>query len=276
MAFRAKSNRTRSQITIRWRRVARFDEIRTPGLAREGRALYLPAPIWSQLRPLSKKWDQGRAGISNIVPPFRAAGPDCSSGLDARSLWTVAESGSGLRSNWQGRACWHHGLGGYVIIQAPMFSVRTDPGTDPVDVRRPPTPCLLLFFFFTSWLGIKVKTPSYYLLLSFFFPLYYVCPFLCFPFNVVSTNYSTIQTCPSLMCSFNRVNIEGTNSSKVCVWRQCMYVLLYVCDGTGFVDWFHKGFIYMRTVLKFAFAYVLSFPVLRWPSVVTWTLKSKY
>lgn len=166
MAFRAKSNRTRSQITIRWRRVARFDEIRTPGLAREGRALYLPAPIWSQLRPLSKKWDQGRAGISNIVPPFRAAGPDCSSGLDARSLWTVAESGSGLRSNWQGRACWHHGLGGYVIIQAPMFSVRTDPGTDPVDVRRPPTPCLLLFFFFTSWLGIKVKTPSYSLIYS--------------------------------------------------------------------------------------------------------------
>jgi len=45
------------------------------------------------------------------------------------------------------------------------------------------------------------------------------------------------------MCSFNRGNIEGTNSSKfvsdVCV---CMF---YVCKVTGFVDWLDRGLIYV-------------------------------
>ena len=45
-------------------------------------------------------------------------------------------------------------------------------------------------------------------------------PFLNFFFNLVlinQTEWSTIPACPSLMCSFNRGNIEGTNSSKICV-----------------------------------------------------------
>ena len=41
-----------------------------------------------------------------------------------------------------------------------------------------------------------------------------------FFFNLILINlteWSTIPACPSLMCSFNRGNIEGTNSSKICV-----------------------------------------------------------
>ena len=34
------------------------------------------------------------------------------------------------------------------------------------------------------------------------------------------------------MCSFNRGNIEGTNSSKICVWCLCMYILCLR------IDWF--------------------------------------
>ena len=50
-------------------------------------------------------------------------------------------------------------------------------------------------------------------------------PFIFF-FNIVSINWtewSTIPTCPSLLRSFNRGNIEGTNSSKMCV------TFVYVC-----------------------------------------------
>ena len=61
--------------------------------------------------------------------------------------------------------------------------------------------------------------------------------FLLFFFNLVSKNlteWSTIPACPSLMCSFNRGNVEGTNSSSflsdVCV---CIF---YVCGVIGFVD----------------------------------------
>ena len=39
-----------------------------------------------------------------------------------------------------------------------------------------------------------------------------------------------IPACPSFMCSFNRGNIEGTNSSKKIV---CMFS---VCEVIGFVD----------------------------------------
>ena len=31
--------------------------------------------------------------------------------------------------------------------------------------------------------------------------------------------------------------------------------MFYFCEVTGFVDWFDKGFIYMRRVLNCAFAY---------------------
>ena len=39
-----------------------------------------------------------------------------------------------------------------------------------------------------------------------------------------------MPACPSLMCSFNRGNIEGTNSSKICVWCLYMYVLCLRSD----------------------------------------------
>ena len=42
----------------------------------------------------------------------------------------------------------------------------------------------------------------------------------------------------SFMCSFNRGNTEGTNSSKIWAWCLCMYVLRHVCVGICFVDWF--------------------------------------
>ena len=45
----------------------------------------------------------------------------------------------------------------------------------------------------------------------------------------------------SLMCSFNKIDMERTNSLK----KLCLstYVLFYVHVRTGFVDWFEKGFI---------------------------------
>ena len=43
------------------------------------------------------------------------------------------------------------------------------------------------------------------------------------------------------MCSFNRGNIEGTNSSEICVWCLCMF---YVCKVIGFVDLLDRGLIY--------------------------------
>ena len=43
-----------------------------------------------------------------------------------------------------------------------------------------------------------------------------------------------MPACPRLVCSFNRGNIERTNSLKVCVGCLCM---ICVCVGTRFVDW---------------------------------------
>ena len=57
------------------------------------------------------------------------------------------------------------------------------------------------------------------------------------------------------MCSCNRGNIEGTNSSKICVWCLC----IHVC------------FVFVKE-----FAYDPSLTVLRWPCVVDRTLKSNY
>ena len=54
--------------------------------------------------------------------------------------------------------------------------------------------------------------------------------------NLVSINQTMRPACPSLMCSFIRGNIEGTNSSKIYVSCLCMYDLFSVCVGTGFVD----------------------------------------
>ena len=70
--------------------------------------------------------------------------------------------------------------------------------------------------------------------------------FFIFVFSLVSINYMeylTIPAYPSLTCSFNRGNIEGTNSSKICVCMCLQYVSFHVCIGTGFVDWLEKGFV---------------------------------
>ena len=48
------------------------------------------------------------------------------------------------------------------------------------------------------------------------------------------TEWSMIPACPCFLCCFNRVNTDGTNSSKfvsdVCV---CVF---HVCEVIGFVD----------------------------------------
>ena len=105
-----------------------------------------------------------------------------------------------------------------------------------------------------------------------------------------------IPPCPRLMCSFNRGNVEGTNSSKMCVWCLCMYVLFYVCKVIGFVDWLGKGYIYekrfeMRICLcpefecpevtlcgwqNIKIQLLQSLIVLRWPCVGYRTLNSNY
>ena len=57
-----------------------------------------------------------------------------------------------------------------------------------------------------------------------FIYLYCFCLFLLlfflFFFNLVSINemeWLSIPACPSLMCSFDRGNIEGTSSLEICV-----------------------------------------------------------
>ena len=61
------------------------------------------------------------------------------------------------------------------------------------------------------------------------------------------TEWSTIPAGPGLVCSFDRGSIEWTDSSKVCVWFLCMYVLSCLCVGTSFVDWLDKGFMCGRS-----------------------------
>ena len=73
-----------------------------------------------------------------------------------------------------------------------------------------------------------------------FFDFVTVHSFTIFYFNMVSVNlteWSTIPACPSLMCSFNRGNIEESNSEStflfyVCV---CMFCFMFVW-GFSFVD----------------------------------------
>ena len=40
------------------------------------------------------------------------------------------------------------------------------------------------------------------------------------------------------MCSFNRGNIERTNFENLCL--MVVYVLFYVCEVIGFVDWLDR------------------------------------
>ena len=49
----------------------------------------------------------------------------------------------------------------------------------------------------------------------------------------------TIPACPSLMCSFNRGNIEGTNYSKF-VFDVCL-CMFCACEVIGFCGLWTKG-----------------------------------
>ena len=55
----------------------------------------------------------------------------------------------------------------------------------------------------------------------------------------------TTPACPSLMCSFNRGNIEGTNSLKIC-FNVCVYMFFMFVLGLV---------LRMRRVLKCTYAY---------------------
>ena len=64
---------------------------------------------------------------------------------------------------------------------------------------------------------------------------------------------------------------------KICVWCLCMYVLFYVCIGTGLVDWQEKRFI--REKKTFFEVWICSWQsliVLRLPWAIDRTLKSNY
>ena len=52
-----------------------------------------------------------------------------------------------------------------------------------------------------------------------------------------STEWSTIPACPSLMCFFDRVGTEGTNSLKI-LSLMFVYVLFFVNLCTGLILWF--------------------------------------
>ena len=67
-------------------------------------------------------------------------------------------------------------------------------------------------------------------LYAFAFFIVSVNSFLIFFFNLVlinKTEWSTLPACSSLRCSFNRGNIEGTNSSNLCL--MCVYVCFVLC-----------------------------------------------
>ena len=59
--------------------------------------------------------------------------------------------------------------------------------------------------------------------------------------------WSTKPAYPSLMCSFNRGNTEGTNSSEICVWCLCMYVSCLWSDWFCRLTW-QRVDIYARRV----------------------------
>ena len=90
--------------------------------------------------------------------------------------------------------------------------------------------------------------------------------FFTFFFNLVSVNQMEWLTIPAwlsllnimLMCFFNKANIEGADSSEICVWCLCYRcVLFYICVWIDFERWLEKSqkvFIYVRNFLKCAFA----------------------
>lgn len=64
--------------------------------------------------------------------------------------------------------------------------------------------------------------------------------FFIFFFHLVLVNWMEwllIPACPSLIRILNSGSIEGTNTSKMCVWCPCvLYDLFYICIGIDFVD----------------------------------------
>ena len=93
-------------------------------------------------------------------------------------------------------------------------------------------------FFLKSFVCFCPFLPFLSLSLSLFFFLSFFFPFLSPSSSVLVlktlTEWSTIPACPSLMCSFNSGNTEGTDSSKMCVWCLCVFFFL-LCLCT---DWF--------------------------------------
>ena len=72
---------------------------------------------------------------------------------------------------------------------------------------------------------------------------YCFCPFLFYTFLKSgideSTEWPTMSACPSLMCFFNRGDMEGTNSSKI-LCSMFVYVLFYVNLCTELISWFFE------------------------------------
>ena len=83
-------------------------------------------------------------------------------------------------------------------------------------------------------------------------------------FIINKLEWLMIPACPGLMCSFNKGNTEGTNSSKICIWCLCMYVLRLQSDCGS--TW-QKSF-------EMCICLWHSLTVLRWPSVVDRTSKA--
>ena len=79
--------------------------------------------------------------------------------------------------------------------------------------------------------------------------------------------------------SLTQIKFSQSRSESQWILVTDWYLVLYrLCLWS---DWFYgltwqKVYIYMRRVLKCAFAYDLSLTVLRWPSVVDRTLQSNY
>ena len=78
-------------------------------------------------------------------------------------------------------------------------------------------------------------------LYNIFLFFYCFCPFLFYTFLKSgidkSMDWSTVPTCPSLRCFFNRGGTDGTNSSNI-LCSMFMYVLFYVNLCTGLILWF--------------------------------------
>ena len=90
---------------------------------------------------------------------------------------------------------------------------------------------LFIFLHFGVWIVMSVVACLFAVapyLLPADWPVHCLFPLPC-------VHSSLPPACPNLMCFFSRGNIEGTNSSKVCVW--CCICVFFVCEVIGFVEW---------------------------------------